>query len=130
MAPKETDKEPAEGVDMKPDSDADDDVDEDAGQNSDEEIANESDDGIPDETNGLAAKGTKREKAEEGQPEGLGANAYEVIDVEKGKKPKALPEDVEEEGLKAKFERKRVRVDARLGPKLRGALDAEGKALL
>ena len=65
----------------------------------------------------------KEQKEEESKDPEQG---YEVLDVEKGKKPKNLPEDVEDEGLKAKWERKRVRADARLGPKLRGALDGDG----
>ncbi len=52
-----------------------------------------------------------------------GIKPLALINTDKGKKAKNLPEDVEDEGLKAKSERKRVRAETNLGSKFRGALD-------
>lgn len=49
-----------------------------------------------------------------------------TISTEKGKRTKELPKYVEDEGLRAKSERKRLRSEKDLGTKLEGALEGDG----
>ena len=67
-------------------------------------------------------KGTKESGKEKVTP-------LMVLNTEKGKKAKPLPQDVEDAGAKATVERKRMRSEHKLGPKLKGSLEGDGNSI-